>query len=175
VIFLFFYLGLLKVFTELLLTSKILFLIGLLFLIVQDFKERKVTLLLFPILLIIGAFLHLKTQFVEVLLLNLIINLGLVLVVLSMLLLYVMFIMKKKFNEVIGLGDLLFFVVLAVSFPTVSFVLLFCSSLLFSLIIYLIFKSKIGKHIPLAGLQGLFLFLLLFSNLIFNFVNLYAV
>ena len=118
---------------------------------------------------------HYNTQYLEVLLLNLMMSFGLLSIILLLLLVYVKLIMKKKFNEVIGLGDLLFFMVLAVSFPTITFVVLFCLSLLFSLTTYLFLKPRFGKYIPLAGLQGLFLFLVLLSNSMFNFVNLYAV
>ena len=174
-IYLFFLFRFVKKFNPLLLTSKVLFLIGLMLLIFQDFKDRKVTFLVFPFLGILGVILHYNTQYLELFFFNLIVNLALLLLVLLMLMLYVKLIMKKQLNEVIGLGDLLFFVILGVSFPTVSFVIIFCSSLVFSLIIYILLKQKIGKYIPLAGLQALFLFLALLSNLLFNFVNLYAV
>lgn len=154
---------------------KFSFLIVLLIVAYQDFKDREVTVLLFPLLLMLGIIMHYNTQYLEAFLLNLMMSFGLLSIILLLLLVYVKLIMKKKFNEVIGLGDLLFFMVLAVSFPTITFVVLFCLSLLFSLTTYLFLKSRFGKYIPLAGLQGLFLFLVLLSNSMFNFVNLYAV
>lgn len=152
-----------------------LFLTGLLVLVYQDFKDREVTFLVFPFLLIVGAVLHYRTQYIEIFLLNLIINLGLLSVVLLMLLLYVRLVIKKKFNQAIGSGDVLFFIVIAISFPSITFSVLFSASLFFSLIIYQLLKPKIGKNIPLAGLQSLFLFFIIVSNSIFNFVNLYTI
>jgi len=83
--------------------------------------------------------------------------------------------MKKTINEGIGLGDILFFIALAVSFPIITFLILFSLSLLFSLLLFVILKPSLKQKIaPLAGLQALFLFIILFINLTFNFVNLYA-
>jgi hypothetical protein len=89
---------------------------------------------------------------------------------------YASFVLKKKLSDTIGLGDILFFCVFAVSFPTYSFLTLFCCSFIFSLVMYLAFNSKFKKkHVPLAGFQALFLGLVLSSNMLFNFTNLYNI
>jgi len=61
-------------------------------------------------------------------------------------------------NVSFGLGDLLFFYALAFGFPTVTFLVLFVLSILFSLFVFALLKTKKGTEtVPLAGLMGLFL------------------
>ena len=153
-----------------------LFLLGLTFPVYQDIKNRSVSVWVFIYLTITGGYLHLKTQFLQLFLLNLLINMMVLLVVILIVLLYSKMALKKHLKEVIGLGDILFFIVLAISFPTVSFLVLFSLSLIFSLVLFLALKSKmIDKTVPLAGFQALFLGIIFFTNLLFNFVNLYAI
>jgi len=152
------------------------FLLGLCVLAYQDFNERKVTVLLFILLIILGGYIHYTTQFTVMFLFSLMLNFSIVLLLILILLGYVKFVMKKKLSDAIGLGDFLFFGVLSVSFPTVSFILLFCSSLIFSLIVFTILKPKMKiKTVPLAGLQALFLFLTMGINLLLNIVDLYLI
>ena len=84
--------------------------------------------------------------------------------------------MKKKFKEAIGIGDVCFFVIMAMSFPTLTFSILFSASLIFATLLFLILKPKMNiKTVPLAGLQALFLLLVNTFNMMFNFVNLYTI
>ncbi len=84
--------------------------------------------------------------------------------------------MHKKFEDTLGLGDVLFFIALGIGFPTLTFLVLLATSLIFSLLIYLIIKSNLkSKKVPLAGFQALFIFIILFINLMFNIVNIYTV
>lgn len=79
--------------------------------------------------------------------------------ILLILFLYTKHIAKKGFlNVSFGLGDLLFFYAFALGFPTLTFIVLFASSILFSLILFLFSKTEKEKEtIPLAGLMGFFL------------------
>jgi hypothetical protein len=154
----------------------LLFLIGLFLLSYQDFKERKVTALIFFYLAILGGYMHYTTQYIEMYLFSLVLNFSILLFLILILLVYAKFVMRKKINETIGLGDVLFFGVLALSFPTVSFLILFSSSLIFSLVTFLFLKQKIKvKTVPLAGLQGVFLAIVMILNLFFNLVDLYLI
>lgn len=64
----------------------------------------------------------------------------------------------KFLNVSFGLGDVLFFYAFALGFPTVTFLILFVSSIVFSLMVSLIQKKKNKANgIPLAGLMSLFL------------------
>ncbi|WP_299627653.1 hypothetical protein [uncultured Tenacibaculum sp.] len=84
--------------------------------------------------------------------------------------------MKQSLFSAIGLGDFLFFIALAVAFPLTTFLIIFITSLLFSLLLFLVIKKKLKeKTVPLAGFQAIFLFLILLLNLTFDIVNLYTV
>jgi len=89
------------------------FLLGLGVLVYQDFNERKVTVLLFMLMIILGGYLHYTTQFTVMFLFSLVLNFSIVLLLILILVGYVKFVMKKKLNDAISLGDLLFFVVYA--------------------------------------------------------------
>ena len=150
--------------------------IGLLLLVYQDFNYREVTVGLFIFLGLIGGYLHFTTQYLNVFLLSLLINFTAILLLVFILLIYCKLIMRIKLKEAIGVGDILFFMVLGVSFPTVSFLMLFSVSLIFSLLLFIVLKPKMKiKTVPLAGLQALFLVLIITINSLFNFINLYAI
>lgn len=168
----FFLLGLFKNYE---LLFNYLFLLGLTFTVYQDIKSREVSVWVFIYLAVTGGYLHFETQFLPLFLLNLLINMMVVLVLILILLLYSKLVLKKNLKEAIGLGDILFFIVLGISLPTVSFLVLFSLSIFFSLVLFLALKSKmIHKTVPLAGFQALFLGIVIFINLLYNFVNLYA-
>ncbi len=151
--------------------------IGLLFgVFYQDLKERKVTVFLMLGLLVLGGFLHSQFQLLELFLLHVSINMTVIGCVVLILFLYTKWIMKKQLFEAFGLGDLMFFFILAVSFPIPTFLVIFSSSLVFALIVFIALKSSLVEQtIPLAGFQALFVLLLMTSNLIFNFTDLYRV
>jgi hypothetical protein len=97
-------------------------------------------------------------------------NLLLVSIVMILLFLYTTHIAKEKFlNHSMGLGDLLFLIVMAVSLPTYSFVIILATGLLFSLIIFLFGKQKWGwTSVPLAGLLSLYVMMFLIIGLSTN-------
>jgi len=142
----------------------------------QDFKERKVSLWIFPLTILLGGYLYYKQTFLQLYAYNLGINLSMLVLLFFIVFLYTKFKLKQSFFSAIGLGDILFFVVYAVSFPTSTFLVLFSCSLIFALLVFLVLKNNL-KHstVPLAGLQALFLCLILFLNLAFKIVNLYAI
>lgn len=81
-----------------------------------------------------------------------------------------------ELSQALGFGDILFFLVFAVGFPLETFLWLFVSSLVFSLIFHILTKGiRKDETIPLAGFQALFLFVILFINLAFGIVNLYTI
>jgi len=152
-----------------------LFLLGLTVPVYQDIKDRAIAVWVFIYLSLVGGYVHFESQFPQVFLVHVLMNMTVLLMLLFSILLYSKLVLKKNLNQAIGLGDILFFIVFAVSFPTVSFLVLFSLSCLFSLVLFLGTKSKSSnKTVPLAGFQALFLSLVLFINLLFNFVNLYA-
>lgn len=154
----------------------ILTLSSLLLIFLQDFKERKVYVLTLVVSAIGTGSLHFYNSEPYVFLTVILSNFFLLFIVLSTLWLYTKLILKKEFKDSIGTGDLFFFFILALGFPSATFLILFVSSLLFSLLIFKIIERKLkSKLIPLAGLQALFLMLIFLSNSCFHFSNLYSI
>ena len=151
--------------------------IGLLFWVFyQDLKERKVMLFLLLGLLVLGGFLYSQFQLLELFLIHISINMTVVGCILLILFLYTKWVMRRKLFEAFGLGDLLFFLILAVSFPVPTFLIVFSSSLVFSFMVYMVVRPSLKEQtIPLAGFQALFVLLIMTSNLIFNFTDLYRI
>ena len=141
----------------------------------EDIKDRKVTFIVLVILLLLGGFIHSQHQNLWVFFLSSLLNLSIVLTIILVLYVYANFKLKTSLSKVFGLGDAFFFIVMAVSFPTATFLVLFATSLLFSFVIAVLFKKTLKKFIPLAGLQALYIGLALASNQLFHIINLYAV
>jgi uncharacterized membrane protein len=67
--------------------------------------------------------------------------------------------LKSFFHQYMGLGDILFFIILAIAMPFPAFPLFFVFSLIFALVSgFLFFRNS---SVPLAGLQSLALSLFL--------------
>ncbi len=141
----------------------------------QDLRNREVYWFLFPSLTILLGFFHyhnvLPLHFKNTILMNT----GLILSILLVLYLYTLIRIKRPFfKEVFGIGDALFFLALAIAFPTITFIILFVFSLLFSLGIWLIAKNNTKYNtIPLAGYMSLFLILIFMGSWITHKINLY--
>ena len=156
------------------LVIEIVFIIMLIALFVQDIKDREVSLYLLILGILIGGSLHYIKSPTEVFLVSILMNFVFVSFIFGILILYVNFKMKQAIFSVFGKGDLLFFILMALSLPSLAFVVVFVFSLFFSLIVFSIFKSKLNmKTVPLAGLQSLFLGLSIIVNLIFPAIDLY--
>lgn len=159
-----------------LILGKIILFVALFFIAVQDFKERQVYLWLFFLTGTTMALLHLNNSMIQLFLLNVGINLLIIFIIISVLYFYASIKMKKALQHTLGLGDILFFMVLAIGFTTGTFLVLFTFSLIFSLVFFLAIKSNLKyKTVPLAGLQALFIGLVYIANWTFNFTNLYAI
>lgn len=153
-----------------------LLLIGfLLFIFYQDFKEQQVYWVLFPIVGLLFGFINYmmvgKINFFIATALNLL----LVFNVLFVLFLYSKFKLKMNFiNGSFGLGDVLFFIAICFSFPTINFIILFVFSILFSLTLFLSLKTRYNFNtVPLAGFMSLFFAIVLIVNISFNSPSLY--
>lgn len=157
------------------LAIKTILFIALIFIFIQDLKERKVYLGLLLLTGGIMGFLHFYNSVNTVFVGSIGINIMVIFVIISILYFYSSLKLKKPINNSLGLGDVFFFLVFAVGFSTESFLILFTFSLIFSLIFYLAVKSRMNyKSVPLAGLQALFISLIFVINWMFNFVNFYA-
>lgn len=94
------------------------------------------------------------------------INIFIVSLILILLYMYAKYILKQKFYAVFGLGDILFFYAFSLGFPTISFIVLFVFSIIFSLCIHIFLSRKTkNKHVPLAGFMSIFLILILLLDI----------
>lgn len=158
------------------LTLQLLSMFGYCIIAFQDIKDREVTWMLFPFL---GSCLGLTYGLqVGASVFTYVIMVNLILTTCVLLLLYAItkLIFKKPFLDVsFGLGDLLFLYVLALGFPTMTFVYILVGSLLFSLMAFFLMKILLQtKTVPLAGLMGIFLMALSLLALMPGTPSLYA-
>lgn len=156
---------------------KIILILVLFLILVQDYKERKVFWFLYPIVGVLVFLLKFKQNGIEVSIMNSILNLCFVTLILLVAYIYNLIKLKLKFlKEVFGLGDVLFFVFISFSFATVSFITLFVFSLVFSLLLHELFKKKSQyKSIPLAGYMSLFFGVIYLLSFAVNISFLYAI
>jgi len=139
--------------------SAILFSLPLLGIIYEDFKFRAIHWYWLVLILMIG-FWHFDFHLEQSL-----INLSLLLIQFLVLTCYFSFKEKKWINitdKYLGLGDLLFFIPLALFFSPVNFLLFFVGSIIGTLMLMLCLKivtKQILETIPLAGFQSIFLLL----------------
>jgi hypothetical protein len=140
----------------------ILLLVVLGILACQDFRMRKISVLGILVLCFLAVWKRVTVISWEILCHDSFTNGLFVLIQLLMLSLYFLFrkqTLKSLFSKGIGPGDLLFFAILCIAFPSAQFMLLFLSSLVFSLIaygIYMLLNKNANKQTPLAGLLALF-------------------
>ncbi|WP_397301593.1 hypothetical protein [Nonlabens ulvanivorans] len=71
---------------------------------------------------------------------------------------YARIIKKKDFFSMIGIGDLLLFLVFVFGYEPSEFVVHFTFAMIFSLVVHLIMKSQYKRHltVPLAGYMAVF-------------------
>lgn len=155
---------------------KILLIISLISICYQDFKERQVYLGLLIITGVFMSFLYFKNSDPMVYFWNIILNTTVILIIYLILFFYSLWRLKKSISQTFGLGDLLFFIILANGFSTATFLVLFTFSLIFSLILYASIKSNLKiKTVPLAGLQAVFIVFIYAFSWIFQWTNLYVI
>ncbi|TXD64162.1 prepilin peptidase [Polaribacter glomeratus] len=151
----------------------LILILGILF--YQDIKERKVSVWVLILGLGLGGFLNYQAQQPIVFLSNSLVNIIFIILIFLVLWLYAKLKMKKNIFEVFGKGDLLFFILLAVSLPILSFLMVFIFSIFFSFLVFSLLKHRFkDTTVPLAGLQSLFLALVLMVNKIVPSINIYA-
>ncbi len=141
----------------------------------QDLKERQVFWFLFPIFALSGAGLFYKNTLPELFYISVGLNFMFITILLLFVFLYAKIKLKSSFSQAFGLGDVLLFIGLVFSFSTISFLIVFVFSLLFSLVVHLIVKqfSKF-QTVPLAGYISLFFGMIYLSNWFGIISSLYA-
>jgi hypothetical protein len=138
----------------------------------QDIRNHSVSWFLFPLAFATTVFNGLLTIDLKDYFLIFLLNLSIVLVMFSGVVLYYFIKNKKLINIIdtnIGIGDLLFLVVLCGAFSLFNFIIFMLLSLIATICAYLtvnVFRKQKSKQIPLAGILSLFYVLLLASNFI---------
>lgn len=137
----------------------------LLFVFFQDWKYRRIHVIL-PIAIFLLSFYITHTD--PFLVKNILLNGIFFFITLSVLVLY-MSIKNKQFlnpfNHYFGLGDLLFYIAVTPLFILPNFILFFILSMVFALVLQLVFKKLIQENtVPLAGFSALFLFIILIKD-----------
>lgn len=135
----------------------------------QDHKERQVHWFLFPLIGLCCGFLYFSETITELFVTSILINAAFVFLLLFLVYIYSRFKLKASFFDSIGLGDILLFFGLAFAFSSVSFIVIFICSLIFSLILYVVTKKNTST-VPLAGYMSLF-FGLTYIAYWFGFIN----
>ncbi|WP_299676081.1 hypothetical protein [uncultured Dokdonia sp.] len=171
---------------------KIIALASLLAIFYQDQKDRMVYWWFFLIGAVGFSILHIQEVGWLQFGIHCAFNIGLVSTILVVLMLYIRIRFQTfRLQNVLGLGDILLFYALALSFATLSFVTLFVFGLLFSLVLHLVFKNKhqytlsrkrINSEsssqeitVPLAGYLSLFFAGVLLVHWLGFYENLYVI
>lgn len=132
----------------------------------QDYKYRGISWMVFPLMLgIVVADVWFGSKWESISIFWLI-NISFVVMMLVGVTVYFSFKNKGLVNiahTYLGWGDILFFVFLALFFSPLNFMIFLIVSLLFVLILVLMYK-KIAQNIPLAGIQSALLLLVLLSR-----------
>ncbi len=139
------------------LSIKILLIISLLFVFLQDVKTREVYWILFPVIASCCGILHYQNVVYSTFIYAVGVNFIFISLMLLVIYLYSKYKLKMAFKNTFGLGDVLLFIGLTLSFSTTSFIILFVFSLVFALVLHLFFKTKTKiASVPLAGYLSLF-------------------
>jgi len=155
-------------------------LILFLFIIVyQDFRYQAVSWIFFPAGFVLTFLISVKIAGYADILSNLLMNNLFIFFQLGVIFLYFRIRFKNTLNifkNVIGIGDILFLIMISPLFSIINFIFFFIVSLLFTLIVFIVLKAlKIYKNsrVPLAGLQSLFLIIVLVIQIFskFNLLN----
>lgn len=139
------------------LIAKLILIIAFIVVFLQDYKERQVYWFMFLIIGLLGGFLFYKSTLPELFVSAVVLNISFICLLVFIMYLYAKIKLKTHFLQTIGIGDLFLFLALAVSFSTISFVVIFISSLIFSLLLHLyLSKNKKVETVPLAGYMSVF-------------------
>lgn len=133
----------------------------LLYIAYQDFKERAVTWFLFPIVFILGI--------IQVVLANeywteVLMSLSFVMIIFLSLTIYYSIKYRKLhviIDQELGLGDVLFLLILPLFMSSIYFLTFFVLSNLVAVMVFGLILIKERNRIPLAGVQALMLALVL--------------
>ncbi|MEN0052347.1 MAG: hypothetical protein AAGC65_01695 [Mucilaginibacter sp.] len=152
-----------------LLFFRLLMLLLLAVVYLQDMRYRGVSWIIFSLLFVaVVAVRHFSGQSLAVVGESLLVNMGVLTVILSLLILYLLLKHLRFVNiteQYLGWGDIFFFLILALYLSVLNFLFFFVVSLLFTGVCHAVFVGfNKDKYIPLAGFQALLLMLLLAAD-----------
>lgn len=159
------------------LVLQLLTMIGCGIVAIQDFRDREVMWIFFPLIALMLGGLHVFQVGMEYFAFFALSNVVLISCVLFILWAITKFVLNKSFLDVsFGLGDMLFMYAFALGFPTLTFIVLFVGSIFFSLFAFVLLKvfAK-SETVPLAGLMGIFLIAILLMGYLPNAPSLYLI
>jgi low temperature requirement protein LtrA len=160
-----------------LLVVDILILFSLFIIVFQDFKQRQISWFLIPLLF--AGFVYKASLYKDSALTGFLFNAAFIVLQLICLTLYFS-IKNKRFLNIIdthlGLGDVLFFLVVCTVFSPLNFIAFYVCSMIITLvavIAYNLFSSRQTKDIPLAGAMAGALMILLLTTIAMPGVDFY--
>lgn len=152
-------------------TTTIVLLLSLVLIFFQDWRFRKIHVML-PLVIFINSFFLIpitNLELAEITAYNSIFFL----ITLGLLTLYMSFKAREFLNPFVhyfGLGDLLFFIAISPLFVLRNYIIFFILSLVFSILIHFSLKKFIAENtVPLAGFSALLLIILLMNDCFLNF------
>jgi hypothetical protein len=150
---------------------KLIIILALALISIQDFRERMVYWVIFPFLVVLLIFnrISLKESVNDIFFASLI---NISFIIIQLLLVSTYFSIKNKqfvniLTGLLGLGDVLFLIAVASYLSVLNFIFFYIASLILSLLFWIVWKKLVHpseKHIPLAGIQAvLFAMVLIFD------------
>lgn len=153
--------------------------ICLFFIAFQDFRQRAISWFFIPVLFCGFVYVTLQNNTIEVALNYLIFNLCFVIISFVVFAIHIS-VKKKKFVNIVdtyvGIGDILFYVVIAAAFSPFNFLAFYVASSVLTLIGILLFAlvKKPRKEHPLAGSMATMMIVLMVVNFYLPHVNFYS-
>ena len=136
---------------------KVILILSFCFIFYQDLKNRAVYWFLFPLVGGCTGFLFFFQTVPELFLVSVLFNTIYVSILIGVIFIYTKLKLKKRFSDVIGLGDILLLTAIIFACNMVSFIIMLPCALIFSLAMHLFLsKHQNNKTVPLAGYMSLF-------------------
>lgn len=144
----------------------------------QDFKQREISWFLIPIAFVGFFYAAMYNNAFEVVLKDVVFNLIFIIVQIILLTIYMSVKNKKLVNIVntyIGIGDILFFAVIAAAFSPFNFIIFYLASTILTLLGFVLISmvKKSAKEIPLAGSMASVMLILMILNFCLPNLNFY--
>jgi len=146
-------------------------LLCLLAVFIQDWKSRKIHVVL-PVALFLASY-FLVTQQRKGNITLILYNAFIFMIILTVMILYMSLKNKRflnPFQNYFGLGDFLFFIAITPLFLRNNYILFIILAMVFSLVVQVVFRRIIKRDmVPLAGLSALLLAILCIKDMLFDF------